>query len=501
MLRVSAAVAAIDSATNVSESAPKLLPPDEAARVLEASLDPKGKLTIADASAKSGLPLRDAATGLHALVAKYRGHLSVTESGELLFSFPTGFSRPWIVRGAFERAFERVGHALLGVARFVVRAWIAVVLVGYALVFLAILFGLATSRGDRDRGGGGAFRGVGLILRIVFDAFFWMWHPFSPFSVGYGPSMGWSRELRGARASNEPKVPFYERVDRFFFGPPKPKVDPLEAERRIVSEIRAQKGRVGVADVMRVTGLPRDEADGIMSKLMLDYEGTVDVTDDGAIVYRFPDIRKTVEGDRAGSKQSKPGIELKKVPPLTGNPIGTNLAIIGLNVFNLVMSLYAIGQNLTIHRLTLLLSHVPAYKIPLEGTPIALGIVPLVFSIALLAIPAVRAALRPLKTRRIEAENAKLAARRAALGSLKSGGVSESAMRRAVEDATGKPVDEKLITREVAALGGDVENAPSGEVRYRFPDLEREALALEAEREAAAEEEARVGKVVFSSET
>ena len=487
--------------------------------VLEGKLDPKGRLTIADAAEKSGLALRDAETGLHALVAKYRGHLSVTAEGDLLFSFPTGFSRPWIVRSTIDKALEAVGHALLGVARFVVRAWVAIVLVGYALVFLAILFGLATSRGDRDRDSGGAFRGVGLIFRVIADAFFWMWHPFSPFSVGYGygyggyglaSGYGYDAGYAGRRGYAQqpagPKVPFYERVDRFFFGPPQPKKDPLEAERLIVSEMRARKGRIGIADVMRVTGMARDEADAIMSKLMLDYEGTVDVTDDGAIVYRFPNIRKTVEGQKpeqppAQAQKPGKGLAMKEVPPLTGNSAGTNLAIAALNGFNLLMSLYSIGQNYTLHRLSLLLQHVPVDRIPLEGTPIVLGIVPLVFSLALFALPLIRMALRPFKKRRIDAENTTLAVRKAALSSLDKGGVTEAQVKSAVEAATGKTADEKAITKEIAALGGDVDNAPSGAVRYRFPDLEREAKALEAEREAAAEEEARVGKVVFSSET
>ncbi|NUO50747.1 MAG: hypothetical protein HOV80_17995, partial [Polyangiaceae bacterium] len=61
--------------------------------------------------------------------------------------------------------------------------------------------------------------------------------------------------------------------------------------------------------------------------------------------------------------------------------------------------------------------------------------------------------------------------------------------------------DPKELTKQVVALGGDVDldRAEEG-VRYRFPDLELEARAVEAEREAAAEDEARVGKVVFSSE-
>ncbi len=38
---------------------------------------------------------------------------------------------------------------------------------------------------------------------------------------------------------------------------------------------------------MRVTGLPRDEADPLMSRLMLDYDGSVEVSDEGGIFYRF----------------------------------------------------------------------------------------------------------------------------------------------------------------------------------------------------------------------
>jgi hypothetical protein len=48
------------------------------------------------------------------------------------------------------------------------------------------------------------------------------------------------------------------------------------------------------------------------------------------------------------------------------------------------------------------------------------------------------------------------------------------------------------------ALGGDVslEQSPT---TWRFAELETEAAAVEAEREAAAESEARLGKIVFES--
>src|SRR5690349_19769745 len=112
----------------------EIMEPAAAARVLEKSLgprpaskgsperapDPRWQYTIADAAAKSGLALRDAERGLHALLAQYRGHLRVTSEGELLFLFPNGFTTPWLTRSRLERAAGRVKRAAFGIGRFVV---------------------------------------------------------------------------------------------------------------------------------------------------------------------------------------------------------------------------------------------------------------------------------------------------------------------------------------------------------------------------------------------
>ena len=80
-------------------------------------------------------------------------------------------------------------------------------------------------------------------------------------------------------------------------------------------------------------------------------------------------------------------------------------------------------------------------------------------------------------------------------------GVSDDKLVAAWRDAAGREPEPKEITRQVVALGGDVDlEAAEGGIRYRFPDLEYEAKAVAAERDAAAEEEAKVGEVVFSSE-
>jgi hypothetical protein len=501
------------------------LPAQRSAEVLERTLgNAKASgwtgqpLTIADAATKSGLALRDAERGLHFLSAEYRGQLRVTDKGELLFVFPTRFEKPWVTRDWLSRVAGKVGRFFAGLMRFIVRAWLTIVLLAYVAVFLAIVIGLVFARAsnnssnDRDNGQGG--RIVVSILRVVADALFWTFHPFSPFSYGYGYGYGgaygdaWvgSGGARGRapqrKRSQEQEIPFYERVNRFFFGPPPPKVEEGETERRILAEIRRQRGRIGLADVMRVTGLPRAEADPLMARLMVDYDGDVGVSEDGGITYKFEALRATAE-ERASAPPPEPAwSRLPTLPPLTGNGQGTNFLIVMLNSFNIIMSLVAIDSRLTLSNLGLLFSGVPSNKLPLDGVPVVLGLVPLVFSLVLFLLPLVRAALRPGKARKVADERGRLAVLREVLTKIeRKEPVTEPALASAYERAAGTKVESKDLTRTLVRLGGDVDvNEKTGQVRYRFVDLETEAAALEAEREAASEEERKPGKVVFSSD-
>lgn len=476
--------------------------------MLRRALEGRGTdFTIADAATKAGIPLRDAERGLHALVDEYRGHLRVTEEGELLFRFSNGFTKPWQTQTRLRSALRAVGRGLAGIGRFIVRAWVAICLVGYAVLFIALILALTFARSSNSdsresRGSGLGFDLAFVFFRVMADALFWTFHPFSPWYVhDWEPAHATGSTSRFGR--REPKVakrPFYERVNRFFFGPEEPPADPLAQERAILAEIRAQKGRIGLADVMRVTGLPRDQADPLMARLMLDYDGTVEVSEEGGISYRFTDLRKTVAA--ADSSRPEPvWTKRETLAPLTGNGAGDNLLIGGLNAFNLLASTWVIGAGLTLDKIGLLLSGIPLAKLPIGGTPIALGVVPLVFSIALFALPLVRGLFRPWAARRVARENGRRAVLRAVLSSVGKGGVSDDKLVAAWRDAAGREPEPKEITRQVVALGGDVDlEAAEGGIRYRFPDLEYEAKAVAAERDAAAEEEAKVGEVVFSSE-
>jgi hypothetical protein len=484
--------------------------PAAAADVLRSKIpDPTKPMTVADASVASGLPLRDVEAGLHWLTSEYRGHLRVTEDGDLVHVFPNGFTKPWESREATWRILSKIGAALFAAGRFVVRAWLLIAMIGYAAIFIAILIGMTLARqsNDRDNGLGMGAGLIGGLFRGIADAMFWTFHPFSPLYIGasYG-------EPRHVRQRDPNDVPFYEKVNRFVFGPPTPAPDPHAMRTRILEEIRVQKGRIGLADVMRVTGLPRDQADPLMARLMLDYEGSVEVAEQGGIIYRFEGIRRTAEGessfyDRGARRARRPAWETPAtLPPLTGNSGGSNMVIAMLNGFNVLASSWVIVHGLTISNLVMLLTTrvprgAPPIVLPNDGVPIALGLVPLVFSLALFALPAARAFVRTRREKTVAKENARLGILREVLTRApKKEPVPDEALRVAYRVATGEDPSSKEITARVVELGGDVDVGPDGEVRYRFADLEAEAEALEDERAHAPAAEAKLGRVVFASD-
>lgn len=491
--------------------------PQAAAAVLLQTLkDPKKPLTVADASVQSGLALRDAEAGLTWLTSEYRGHLRVTDDGDLVHRFPTGFTKPWEVREGFERAMSAVGKALLGAGRFIVRAWLLTVMIAYAALFVALIVGLTFARQGNDRNGEGAgFSILGGIFRMIGDALFWTFHPFSPIYVGSGyydpydvPSHARRRQKRQAErrygdradARTEEDVPFYEKVNRFVFGPPAPPDDPHAVRARILAEVRARRGRIGLADVMRVTGLPRDEADPLMAKLMLDHDGSVEVSEGGGIFYRFEQMRKTA-GNQEVSRPAPAWEIAPNLPPLTGNTSPSNVGIALLNGFNLLASAWVMAHGLTLSNLALLFSKKPPAILPDDGMPLALGLVPFLFSLALFVLPAIRAGLRVVREKHHAREKARLAVLREVLTHVpRKELVTDEALRGAYRVAAGEEPSSKEITRRVAELGGDVDIGPEGEVRYRFPDLEAEEEALEEDRARASESEAHLGRIVFATD-
>jgi hypothetical protein len=436
------------------------------ALMLDALRGRGGKLTRADAVAASGLPEDDAGRALTALLKQYRSHLSATASGELLYQFDPTFSR----RDAVPFSERAAAVAALLWRAFSVLFKIAIVatLVGYFALFVAMMVAMifARSSSDRDDDRGGGFD---------IGPLFWFWG-WDAGASGYG---------RPVRARTEPRVPFYKRVFAFVFGPPVTRVDPLEDEKRLVAYIRAQRGRIAPVDLVRLMGWTFPRAEEEATRLMVDYGGEPEVTDDGVVVYVFKALRRTAG---AGTERAPTGWaseRLEPTPPLTGNQPETDLLIGAFNAFNLLAPFWI----------------VPAFearmRVSLAGWHFALVDFPLAFSAVFFAVPLARWVKGRLDARARATRNdrRRLIGRIFATAEL---GLGPSAR----EDLAPTPALGAMLDRELVTLGGDIAPEPDarGRVLYTFPRIVQETAALARLRAAAPAAERDAGAIVFSSE-
>ena len=68
-------------------------------------------------------------------------------------------------------------------------------------------------------------------------------------------------------------------------------------ESRIFRLARSQGGAVTVSDVVVETGLDVNAAEAMLDRLVDGLRVTMDVEDDGSVVYSFPEIRRRIDRD------------------------------------------------------------------------------------------------------------------------------------------------------------------------------------------------------------
>jgi hypothetical protein len=425
-----------------------------------------GKLTKSDAMAVSGLPEAETQQALTVLLKEYRSHLSATESGELVYEFDPAFERRSAI--TWRERLAAVGTALWTGFTFLFKISIVVTLVVYFVLFVAMMLALIFARKGDDRDDD---RGFGFGIADLF----WIW--------GFNPGFAGVPARQRIRA--KPTKPFYKSVFHFVFGPPRAAVDPLADEKEILAAIRQRNGRIGAVDLVQLMGWDFERAEEEATRLLADYSGEPEVTDDGVVIYVFKELRKTASesGGWVGTGRPRPAWErLERAAPLTGNTSNTNAAIGFFNAFNLAAPFWIVPM------------FEMKMRISLAGASVWLQTFPAIFSAVFFAVPGARL----LRERLAARSRAKRNARRSLLSRI----FAAPAEARAVEAIAPDRAQAQALERDLVRLGGDVAAEPDerGRVCYVFPRIERELAALARARSAAARDEASPGQVVFSSE-
>lgn len=465
----------------------------------------KGEAAPADVVAFTGLPKPQVDAELPAVADEYSGRLKVTESGEILYSFPDGFHSRYRGFGPAARRFARAaGKAAVKVGTFLFKAWIMVMLVGYfalfvALVVLSLVASVAGSASDRNgksrsRGGGLALTGrlVDLLVRV------WFYN-----EVFSSPGQ---RRYAGSRSrSKENRRPLHKAIFSFVFGEDDPNADHEAVQKRaFVALARVKKGVILLEDFMALTGLPPEEADLAINRYLYEFEGSPEVSEAGTVYYRFPKLLLRARGDDAGVTDSP----FKRLRPFSANGKKSNAWYAGINGVNLAFGSYFLYCSLAIETLasrpvtggTYLFWFVAKFFSQLFANPlgvisVGLGVVPLVFSLLFWAVPILRSGSVARQNERIRRENLRRVVYASAVERPSSARPPEPESLPAVARPSGRDEPRKALEALAAYEGGE----PIEGGAWRLAELERKLADAEGVRRAVRPEDYDLGGVAFDS--
>jgi len=476
--------------------------------IVKAFKERRGEAAPADIVAYTGLPKPQVDAELPAVADEYLGRLKVTDSGEIVYSFPNGFKSRYTGLGPSLRRFGRaLGKGAATVGTYLFKAWIMVMLVGYftlfvALALLALLASVAASASDKDgksRGRSG-LGGLGLATRLI-DLFVRIWFYNEIFK-----SPGQRRYEADARnRARQNRRPLHKAIFSFVFGEPDPNAEHGAVERRAFAAlVRAKRGVILLEDFMAVTGLSPAAADAAINRYLYEFEGSPEVSDDGTVYYRFPKLLLRARGDDAGAADSP----FARLRPFSANAKQANLAYAAINGVNLAFGSYFLYHALAFDAVAAkgvtggsylfffvgnLLAELGAN--PLPFMTVGLGLVPIVFSFLFWLVPALRAASLARGNEAVKRGNM----RRSLYASALAAPAAFKAPDPASLPAVARPDDPKALVAAVEELAAYEGGDPLGNGAWRLSELERKTADAERVRGQLRLDDQGLGGVAFDS--
>lgn len=442
----------------------------------------EGHFTQTEASAFTGLSLDEVKDAIETLLEKYVCQLQVTENGDLIYDFG---KKPWRRgRRPPKEILKDAGDQLWKIFTVVFKIWIALTLVVYFIIFMIILFVViiaGTGSKKRDRSGrdsiGNAISGI---IRIFFSIF--QWKTISG-NIGYRTdNLGY--RFRGFKPKpavlNEKKKSFIASVYDFVFGPPRVEPDPLNNEKEVASYLQTQKGILTTFDLMSLAGWTLSDAQAFFTDCLVRFQGDVKVTEKEGVMYgEFDQILRGV-GKVTTAQVIHYWDEYEPIYEWTGNTAGRNALISLMNGFNLI---FAIVIIFNFHAILQMMGFNTAPVHSASGTMMAVGWIPLVFSLIFFLVPLLRYPIIQHHNRKRHENNIR------------------KRMYRAIFDFHGNPMtvnqaagavnhnasEEKLSHETVAHhldtlaldLAGKTDISDTAEVIYSFPRIKDELAAAE----------------------
>lgn len=480
-------------------------------KVLSALKRRKLESTVTDLVAATGLPTYQVQETIKRVSSEYRGHMKVTESGEILYYFPYGLHSQ--VKGlgpTLRRGLRRFWSTAIKVLSFLFKIWIVVMLVGYFVLFVALLVlaflasiaaSFASSSGrDGGRGRDDAFGG-GMGFFLATQVLQWF------VDIWFYSSI--ARDMQG-RARRQ-RRPLHRSVFSYVFGVGDPNAGWDATEKKaIIRYIQGNKGIVTLEEFMALTGRNAEDAQDLLNEYLLEFDGEPEVTAEGSLYYRFNELLRSRDLPKEPVTRSTPK---KDLYVFSNNKPSTNKWISFFNVVNLLFSGYFLYYSYTpivaaphkgaglsfLYQVTSVLASRFLGLDPATVIPIVLGFIPLAFSAFFFLIPLVRRSRERRKNEDIKKSNfLKRIFDRILQNPLlvdprkiQPFGADETPERwEQYRDAS--------VKRFAAAKEADVEQV-EGAFVYRIAELDREQRDVASVRESVDLASFNIGKTIYDS--
>lgn len=364
----------------------------------------------ADLARATGLPLAQINTEMPAISDEYRGRLKVSEKGDVLYSFPQGLRSRYRGFGPTMRKLWRtVTKGATAAGKVLFKVWILVTLFGYFFLFIALailaFFGsiaLQQGGGSRDRSDrrGGGIGGLWLTTNL-FDSMIRLWF----YSELFRSS---DARYRDSYVKRE-RHPLHKAVFSHVFGDGDPNAEwNTVLKKAFVAFVQTHKGVITLPEFMAISGLKPEEAQDRITQFLVEFEGSPEVSENGALYFFFPSLLAKASDVSAPAASAFP---LKRLKRFSSNNAKMDRTFRWINIVNLLFGSYYLLNSINVGTDVIVqtsqgatlrggLTLVYSYTIylfsqmgaaqPAVLTGWVLGAVPLAFSALFFGIPLVR---------------------------------------------------------------------------------------------------------------